>query len=223
MDDLARGESGRARLSHDRYSEPLETIAALVIGLRKAGIALPAVILDPCAGSGGLCRGLMQLEPKVRVFGSDLYPDPAGADVYGSKTPLDATNVDHLGMALRVTGATGVVSNPPYDRFVNPKIVEAGLTLLRERKIKILALMQKTHHALSSGVGYRETMDPLYALTVACVWRTRLFTPQSGDKTPKFSHVWHVWTGRGREDRDCYRIYPIREAEARARFEAVNP
>jgi methylase of polypeptide subunit release factors len=116
MDDLARGESGRARLAHDRYAEPLENIAALVIGLHKAKIVLPSVVLDPCAGSGGLCRGLMALEPACRVFGSDLYPDRAGADVYGSKIPLDATNAAHLEMALRVIGATGIVSNPPYSK-----------------------------------------------------------------------------------------------------------
>jgi hypothetical protein len=213
MSGLAFGESGRLRLLHDRYSEPLETAAALVIGLKRAGISLPPVMLDPCAGEGGLCRAFMDLEPSMRVFGSDLYP---GAGVYGSRAALDATNVAHLKMAVRVLGAQGVVSNPPYDRYVNPKIVQASLALLREHKIRVLILMQKASHGLDSAVGYQETTDPLYAFTIACTWRTRLFKPRPGDKNPKYSHVWHVWRELGRDRPDAYPIFPISLAEARA-------
>jgi hypothetical protein len=174
-------------------------------------------MLDPCAGTGGLCRGLMALEPGVRVLGSDLHPDlTTGADVYGVAEPVDATIVADLEMALRVTGATGIVSNPPYDRRLNPAIVQVSLTLLRRRVISVMILMHKMQYALASDVGCGETMDPLYTITIACTWRTRLFTPQRGDTQPKYSHAWQVWTEHGRNDLDVYPVCPINLQEARA-------
>jgi hypothetical protein len=219
MDGLAHGESGRLRLPHDRYVEPLENIAGLVIGLRKAKVPLPPVMLDFCAGAGGLCRGLMKLEPGLRVFGSDLHADPSASDLYVTTASVDATNVSDLELALKLSGATGIVSNPPFDRRVNNRIVEAGLTLLRARKISILILMQKVQHAFDCQAGYDETLgDPLFTLSIPCVWRSVLFAPRPGERTKngKMAHAWLVWTEHGRQDLDCYRVCPIDKKEARA-------
>jgi hypothetical protein len=157
MDNLALGESGRPRIAHDRYVEPLENVAGLVIGLRKADIALPPTLLDPCAGAGGLCRGLMALEPGVRVIGSDLHPDPDARDLYVANEPLDATKVSDLELALQLSSAAGIVANPPFDRRVYPLILRAGLTLLKRGKISVLILMQRVMHALASQAGHDET------------------------------------------------------------------
>ena len=87
-------------------------------------------------------------------------------------------------MALRISGATGIVSNPPHDRRLNPAIVDAVLTLLRKGKISMMMLMHQLQHGLASDVGYCETMDPLYTITIGCTWRTRLFTPQPETTNP---------------------------------------
>jgi hypothetical protein len=75
MDDAPRGESGRLRISHDNYMTPAENVAALSIGLNRAGITLPPIVLDPCGGSGELASKLMRLERAVRVALTDLHPD----------------------------------------------------------------------------------------------------------------------------------------------------
>jgi hypothetical protein len=103
-DGFMVGESGRARLDHDAYATPELNVAALAIGLRRAGIALPSVVLDPCGGGGDLASTFMQLEPSVRVAVTDLHPDPKALALYATTDPVDATSVAELERALRSAG-----------------------------------------------------------------------------------------------------------------------
>jgi hypothetical protein len=222
MDSLgvALGESGRVRAALDSYKTPAVSVAALAIGLRRAGIALPPLVLDPCGGSGDPARALIALEPGVRVMLTDLNPDPGACDLYAvADMSLDATNVDALQLGLRLSGARAIISNPPFARRINPRIVAAGLELLRQHRLEFMALMAKTSHALDCSVGFKETAaEPLFAGTIACVWRTELFEPLPDEprKRGKFSHCWHLWTHTGRGRLDSYPLFPVSVEEARA-------
>jgi hypothetical protein len=221
MDNLgvALGESGRVRAAFDSYKTPAASVAALAIGLRRAGIALPPIVLDPCGGSGDLARALMGLEPGVRVMLTDINPDPAARDLYATDMSVNATVPDAVELGLRLSGARALISNPSFARGVNPRIVKAGLELLRQHRIEFVALMAKTSHALDCAVGFKETAaEPLFVGTIACVWRTELFEPKPDEprRRGKFSHCWHLWARTGRGRLDSYPLFPVSVTEARA-------
>jgi hypothetical protein len=215
MDGVLRGESGRLRIPHDDYMTPAENVAALAIGLDRAGITLPPIVLDPCGGSGELASELMRLEPAVRVVITDLRPDLGAVSLYAASSPLDATVVADLELALRRSGARAIVSNPPFKSAVYPKIVKAGIELLRRDRIGVMALMQTGSHAIDSAVGYRETAaEPLFAYMIACCWRTVLFNPRPGDKNGKRAHCWHIWRRDRRDRLESYSVIAVAKGEA---------
>jgi hypothetical protein len=165
--------------------------------------------LDHCGGSGDLARKFMALEPGVRVALTDINPDPAARDLYATDMSLDAKVLNAVELGLRLSGARALISNPPFARRVNSRIVAAGLELLRQHRIEFTALMAKTNHALDSAIGFRETKaEPLFVGAIACMWRTVLFEPTSESKRGKFAHSWLVWTrtGRGRLDSGSYSV-----------------
>jgi hypothetical protein len=201
-DGLIYGESGRLRIPHDDYCTPAENVAALSIGLRRAGVALPLIVLDPCGGRGELAAELMRLEPAVRVMITDLHPNFEASALYAAASPLDATIVAD-------------VSNPPFKSAVYPHIVRAGIELLRRGRLGVLALMQTGSHAIDSTIGYRETAaEPLFACMIACCWRTVLFDRRPGDKNGKRAHAWHVWTRDRRARLESYPVVAVAKSEA---------
>jgi hypothetical protein len=218
MDGALRGESGRLRIPHDDYMTPAENVAALSIGLDRAGITLPPIVLDPCGGRGELASELMRLAPAARVALTDLHPDLGAVSLYAASSPLDATVVADLELALRLSGARAIVSNPPFKSAVYPNIVRAGIELLRRDRIGVMALMQTGSHAIDSAIGYRETAaEPLFACMIACCWRTVLFDPRPGDKNGKRAHAWHVWTRDRRTRLESYPVVAVAKDEALGR------
>jgi hypothetical protein len=156
----------------------------------------------------------MALEPRVIVRLADLNPDQAAADLYSVMAPVDARDPDQLKIVLDATGARAIASNPPFSRLANPAIVQAGLSLLHERRIDFLALMATTSHAIDSDIGYRQTaMERHFVGAIACCWRTVLFSTET---TGKRAHAWLLWTATGRGRLGCYQTIPISRAEARA-------
>jgi hypothetical protein len=215
MDDAPRGESGRLSIPHDDYMTPAENVAALSIGLHRAGITLPPIVLDPCGGSGELASKLMRLEHAARVALTDLHPDLRANSLYAASSPLDATVVTDLELALRLSGARAIVSNPPFKSAVHPNIVQTGIELLRRDRIDVMALMQTGSHAIDSAVGYRETAaEPFFTCMIACCWRTVLFDPRPGDKNGKRAHAWHVWTRDRRTRLESYPVVAVAKGEA---------
>jgi hypothetical protein len=146
---------------------------------------------------------------------TDLHPDLGAVSFYAASSPLDATVVADLDLSLRLSGARAIVSNPPFKSAVYPKIVQAGVELLRHDRIDVMALMQTGSHATDSAVGYRETAaEPLFTCMIACCWRTVLFDPRPGDKNGKRAHCWHVWTRDRRTRLGSYPLVAVAKGEA---------
>jgi hypothetical protein len=217
--DMPLGESGRPRLPGDSYATPTLLVAALVLGLKRADITLPPTLLDPCGGSGMVARGVMKLVPGTFVFVSDIDPDNTCSDLHLFDDPIDATDPAQFNAALEKSRARGVLSNPPFHRLINPSIVRNVINAVRDGRIEVGALMQTSHHALGSQIGHDETApEPYYVATIACAWRSVLFEPRPEEKskTPKYSHVWHVWTSTPRGSLASYPMIVISQADARA-------
>jgi hypothetical protein len=182
--------SGFARYNNDHYATPDENTAALVIGLQRAGIELPARVLDPCAGEGKLARTLARLVPGVSVAETDFFPYPNNPGL--SPASLDARNIMDLGVALIVTGARAVVTNPPYHRKIHPRIIKALLSLFAAGELDFLALLNRSLHLTSAGAHETMMLESSFALRVDCAWRTALIEDSKGNGEP--SHSWRIWT-----------------------------
>jgi hypothetical protein len=211
-DDL--GESGRIRLDNDRYPTPALSSAALMLGLEKMGLMLPAVALDPCGGAGQLARVAMALAPGVEIWLSDIRPQLEAADLYATFASADATIPADLQSMLRVTGARAILSNPPFKRSLYARIFRNCLDLLRRGDIDFFALMQRAQRSVDCEIGGDETaFEPLFAGMIACPWRSWLWPQQPGQASPKGAYSWLVYAAPPR-GHDHHRVYTIARTEA---------
>ena len=128
------GLSGYDRVGRDHYPTPRENVAALVVGLQRAGIEPSSNrVLDPRGGEGAIAHALNPFGFEVRL--TDLYPAEYQAthDFYATTEPLDAGNIANLRRAVSLTNARAIVTNPPYSVSAQGAIVKACLALLQER------------------------------------------------------------------------------------------
>jgi hypothetical protein len=216
------GLSGFDRVDRDHYATPSENVGALIVGLQRAGIAMPRRILDPCGGDGAIARTLNPLGFDVRL--TDLHPGEyrAAREFYATTEPLDARNISDLGRGVSLTRARVVLTNPPYSISTHGAIVKACLTLLQESEIELLALMHLTNHLTTIGGHATTTLEPRFTLQVNCCWRTILFDGP-GATTGKQTHAWRVWTRETR--RKALSPHPcigVTLAEARAEIAAAD-
>jgi hypothetical protein len=65
--------SAYERKANDLYPTPSDLAVSLALGLKRIGLDLPRVALDPCGGDGALRRCLAPFGVDVRL--SDLYPE----------------------------------------------------------------------------------------------------------------------------------------------------
>jgi hypothetical protein len=206
------GNSGYDRVDRDHYPTPDENTAALVIGLKRAGIELPKRLRDPCAGEGKLARTLVRLAPGVLVAETDLYPYPNNPGL--APVPFDARDIAELDIALFLTGARAILTNPPCGRAVHSRIVNSCLSLLKAGAIDVLALMHMSAHVSTDGAHATMTKESTFALRVDCVWRTVLF---AGGSTGKQSHSWRIWVREPRRKTgDSFPTISVSYAEADA-------
>jgi hypothetical protein len=154
------GLSGYDRDDRDHYPTPSENVGALVVGLQRAGIAMPRRILDPSGGEGAIARMLNPSGFDVRL--TDLHPGEyrAAREFYATTEPLDARNISDLGRGAALTRAGVVLTNPPYSVSTDGAIVKACLTLLQEGEIEPLALMHLTNHLTQSAGMRRPRWSP---------------------------------------------------------------
>lgn len=186
------GLSGYDRVNRDHYPTPSENVAALIVGLQRAGIEPSSNrVLDPCGGEGAIAHALNPLGFDVRL--TDLYPAEywAAHEFYATTEPLDARNISDLRRAVSLTNARVVLTNPPYSVSAHGAIIKACLALLQEGEIELLALMHMSNHLTTIGGHATTTLEPRFTLQVNCCWRTILF---DGPSTGKQSHAWRVWT-----------------------------
>jgi hypothetical protein len=208
------GESGRVRLDDDAYPTPALNSAALVLGLRKMGLRLPSVVLDPCGGAGQLARVAMTLAPGVDTVLSDISPRREAADLYATLASVDATIRADLESILCVTGARAVVSNPPFKKPLYAAILRNCLDLLARGDIELLAVMQRAQRAVDCKVGFLETaLEPLFLGLIACPWRAWLWPQEPGQASPKGSYCWLVYTSTPRAH-DQYGVCAVARSEA---------
>jgi hypothetical protein len=208
------GESGRARLAGDAYPTPALNSAALILGLRKAGLRLPPVNLDPCGGSGMLARVAMRLEPCLDVRLSDIRPQRQAVDLYATLASLDASVPADLRSMLRVTGARAILSNPPFRKPLYAAIFRNCRDLLTRGDIELLALMQRAQRAVDCEIGFLETAgEPLFAALIACPWRAWLWPQAPGQASPKGSYCWLIYTSTPRAH-DHYGVCAVTRSEA---------
>jgi hypothetical protein len=214
------GKSGRARRRDDSYPTPALNSAGLVLGLRKASLRLPPIVLDPCGGVGELARVVMRLEPGVAVQLSDVKPQRQAADLYGTLTPVDATILADLESMLRIAKARAIVSNFPFGRGLFDPMIENALELLRRGALELVAVMQTETRALNTDIGFAQTaLEPLFFGTIVCAWRAYLWSKKLGDPNPKGGYVWHLYTPAKRPGVD-YPVIPISESEAEGALSA---
>ena len=88
---------GYDRIGRDHYPTPGENVGALLVGLQRAGIAMPRRVLDPCGGEGAIARTLTPLGFDVRL--TDLHPGEyrAAHEFYATTEPRDARSLSDLG------------------------------------------------------------------------------------------------------------------------------
>ena len=135
--------SAYERKEKDFYPTPAELGTGLALGLRRLGLYLPRVALDPCGGDGALRRSLVPFGVDVRL--SDLYPElHAAAGGYLTREPLDASEPKQLRHSLDLAGAgcTAIITNTPHKTVEACAIVENAIGLAEEgRQLDLVAVL----------------------------------------------------------------------------------
>ena len=129
------------RLSAYKRRTPAELGTGLALGLRRLGLYLPRVALDPCGGDGALRRSLMPIGVEVRL--SDLYPERhPEADGYVTREPLDASEPEQLRHAFELAGeCAAIVTNTPHNANAACAIVENLIALVEEQRVEFDAAL----------------------------------------------------------------------------------
>jgi hypothetical protein len=200
------GNAGYDRVDRDHYPTPRENVAALVIGLQRAGIEPSSNrVLDPCGGEGAIAQALKPFGFDVRP--TDFYPNEylIAHSLYATTEPLDARSATDLRRAVSLTNARAIVTNPPYRVSAHGAIVKACLELLQESEIELLALLHLSNHLTTAGGHSTTTLEPRFTIRIDCCWRTVLFGGP-GATTGKQTHSWRVWTSEQR--RKAFSPYP---------------
>lgn len=196
------------RRALDFYETPVDLLDALVVGLQRLGLPLPAVALDPCGGAGAIRRALAVHGVDVRL--TDIAPQAyAGTPGYVSQDPLDATKLDHLCRAVSLSGSRAVITNTPYGKLAQP-IARNLVSLVETGELDMAALL---FSSLWSGAGERASLfDSItYTGRIDCLWRPEWIAGTGGGGTMPFS--WFVWSRHStartvsirREDADAAR------------------
>jgi hypothetical protein len=170
------------RRAHDHYSTPKDLAQALPIGLKQAGIELPAPIYDPCAGEGALLDALRPLPG----FGSDLFPNEYNRHLRILETPVDASDPETLADALGF--ARSIVTNPPYGREALG-VVRTGVELIRRGQAELAAFLLPLPWTAAQG---RLTLMRNVRLQITCCWRPEWVAGTGGGG--KMNSAWLVWT-----------------------------
>lgn len=181
--------STHARRPLDHYATPADLCDALVVGVVRLGLVLPAVALDPCGGAGAIRRALTAHGVDVRL--TDIAPEVyAGTEGYISQEPLDATRIDHLRQAVSVAGVRTVISNTPYGQLAQP-IARNLVSLVETGELDMVALL---FSALWAGAGERVPLfdSVAYSGRIDCLWRPEWIEGTGGGGTMPFS--WFVWS-----------------------------
>jgi hypothetical protein len=183
--------SAYKRKANDFYPTPSDLAVSLAPGLRRLGLDLPQVALDPCGGDGALRRCLAPFGVDVRL--SDLYPEMyPTADGYLTSHPLDASEPEHLQHAFELAGADcgAIVTNTPHNTKEARAIVQNLIALVEGRHVDFVAALFRSIWGAEPGrLAYLNR--PSFYGEILCCWRPRWIAGSEG--TPMHAYAWYVW------------------------------
>jgi hypothetical protein len=209
------------RNRHDHYATPPALAAALIIGLDRLGIELPAPAFDPCAGGGRLLATLDHLG--VGGLGSDRFPEAYPRREWIHEDPIDARDPNEV---YEVLGpCRSIVTNPPTkddqagkQKPQAPKnelerryrknwpaykqkepaadIAYACLRLLKMDAIELFALLLPLPFEAAGGSTRLALMrSPFFRARVVCCWRPEWIDGTGGGG--QMNHAWFMWARDG--------------------------
>jgi hypothetical protein len=183
--------SAYERKERDFYPTPSDLAASLGLGLRRLGLQLPRVALDPCGGDGALRRSLTAFHVDVRL--TDLYPEMyQGTEGYVASHPLDASDPEQLHQALELAGldCTAVITNTPHDTNEACAIVRNLIALVEGQRIDFAAALFRSIWGAEPGRLPFLTRPSFYG-EILCCWRARWIEGSKG--SPMHAYTWYVW------------------------------
>jgi hypothetical protein len=183
--------SAYKRRERDFYPTPSDLAPSLGLGLRRLGLELPRVALDPCGGDGALRRCLAPFGVDVRL--SDLYPEKyAAADGYVASQPLDASDPERLHEALDLAGpeCAAVITNTPHGTNEACAIVRNLIDLVEGQRIDFAAALFRSIWGAEPGRLTYLTRPSFYG-EILCCWRARWIEGSKG--SPMHAYAWYVW------------------------------
>jgi hypothetical protein len=179
------------RKANDFYPTPSDLAVSLALGLRRLGLELPRIALDPCGGDGALRRSLAPFGVDVRL--TDLYPEmyPV-ADGYVTRQPLDASDPEHLRYAFELAGAdcTAIVTNTPHNTIEACAIVKNLIALAEGEHVEFVAALFRSIWGAEPG-RLRYLNRPSIHGEILCCWRPRWIAGTEG--SPMHAYAWYVW------------------------------
>jgi hypothetical protein len=177
------GDEGEGRREGDFYPTPYAATRALIRSLTSQGagplfwpdFAEWAWREDAC-GEGHICR-VLEERGVTEIYASDLadrgYGTP-GVDFLKSGWP-DGAN------PLR----TGLITNPPYERFICPAFIRHAVVTLKARRVAMLLKATYWHADERQGLFADCPPAAIYPLT----WRLDF----TGAGSPAMETAWMVW------------------------------
>jgi hypothetical protein len=168
--------------ANDFYETPRWVSEMLLDTMRLRG-----VVWEPCGGRGAVAKVIA--DAGYRVVASDLV-------AYDNAVFPVASSVDALGAPLP-PGARSVVTNPPYGKFLLPKLVRHWLGLL-EPVGGQLALLLRVLWGESKGGQVLTTRHVAYSGKLKTPRRIQWYEGSALDKrkSTKEEHAWFIWDWR---------------------------
>ena len=150
-------------------------------------VRLRGTVWEPCGGQGAMATVIAAAGH--RVIATDLV-------AYGDCVFPVASGVDALHAPLPA-GVRAIVANPPYDKFLLPKLVRHWLGILNPVGGQ-LALLLRVLWAESGRGQALTTRHPAYAGKLKTPRRIQWLKGTAKDKgqSPKEEHAWFLWDWR---------------------------
>ena len=170
--------STREKKPLDFYPTPPELTKVILPQLEK--FKGWACLWEPCCGDGAISDQL-KLDGH-KVWSTDIHD-------YGYGIGQQA-KCDFLEQEKVPPGTRCIVTNPPYDRTLCPKIVRHALKLMEPVKGSVFMLLR---HNWNTAGGRADLFEWPYRGKHTMMWRPHWFERKPGDATPMHSYSWFEW------------------------------
>jgi hypothetical protein len=207
--------SAYKRKENDFYPTPSDLAVSLALGLKRLGLDLPRVALDPCGGDGALRRCLAPFGVDVQL--TDLYPEMySAAHGYVTRQPLDASDPEHLRYAFELVGArcTAIITNT-HNTEEAYAIISNLIALVEGEHVEFAAALFRSIWGAEPGrLPYLNR--PSFYGEILCCWRPRWVSGSEG--SPMHAYAWYIWRNTPRSGPSLkVRIGKVRIGKAEAK------